>query len=78
MNKIRLGQTYKVTEYSGLDSGRVGIAIPYNHTAYNQVVGIYKPFDHKNEVLLYDCNGQDYNGKYFTMFKNRLIQVCNG
>ena len=68
MSKIQLGRKYKVTDYSGLDSGRVGTAIKYNQNAYNGIPGIYKPFDSKREIMLQDCNGQ-----YFTMFKNRLI-----
>lgn len=72
--RIRIGETYQVTEGSGLDSRRIGVAVePRGHSIeffYRIEPGRYKNFDYKRECLLIDSKGE-----YFTMFKSRLILV---
>ena len=73
MDKYKLGEVYQVLDYSGLDSRRIGIVIPYNHKQYWNIPGVYKEFDHKREVML-----ADFDGNVFTMFKSRLHKLASG
>ena len=68
---------YEVCQGSGLDSGRRGTIVnrrmlgrDVNKLLKEYEPGRYYPFDPKREELLLDGSGE-----YFTMFKNRLIQV---
>src|SRR5512139_3529267 len=72
MDKYKIGEVYQVSDYSGLDSRRIGIVIPYNHKQFLSIPGLYKPFDHKREVML-----TDFDGNVFTMFKSRLHYLAN-
>ena len=72
MVKLIVGHRYKVSEGSGLDSNRVGrMCNAKYYTQWFQLEpGRYKDFDSKREVLLLDDNDT-----YFTMFKDRLVEV---
>lgn len=71
MKKLKIGDVCKVSEYSGLDSRRIGKIVKYNYSTYWNIPGVYKPFDSKREFMLQDIN----NGEFFTMFKNRLSLI---
>lgn len=76
MARITQGRFYQVTEGSGLNSNKIGVAV--NSARYSLAFirsidpGAYKPFDHKRETLMLGTDG-----KFFVMFKSRLVEVAN-
>jgi hypothetical protein len=73
--KIVRGQTYQVCQGSGIDSGRIGLVVDHRNYGQdwiqNNEPGRYDLFDPRIESLLLEVK----TGKYFTMYKNRLIQI---
>lgn len=66
--KFTIGSAWIVSEGSGLDSRRVGEVREYSRKKYWEIPGVYKEFDPKREVFLFDPEKTEF----FTMFKNRL------
>ena len=76
MSKIRIGQTYKISEGSGIDSGEVVRVVKRNciilgHSGVpTNVLGAYKPPNwNKESAILYQ------DGSYGIMFNNRLLET---
>jgi len=70
------GKWYRVSEGSGLDSGRIGEAQVYDQHTQRTAQLLYpypynsRPFDPKKETLL-----MDDAGSLFIMFNNRLEEL---
>jgi len=73
---INIGDTVKVNQGSGLDSGKTGKVIPPKMIKTDgrgiplDISGAYKPIDWKKEVAI-----QLDNGEIITMFKNRIQKL---
>ena len=60
---------YRVSECSGVDSGRVGVVVQYNRDLWWSIPGTYFEVRKGWHIL------RDAHGEYFSMHKDRLTQV---
>lgn len=75
--KFKIGDYVKVSECSGIDSGKIGVIVNRSKVKTNyrgvptNIMGCYKPVDWTTEVAI----KVDETNELITMFKNRIAKL---